>query len=121
MALSTETINKLLASGRNYISVIVGFVGGVGLMSTAQQKGVSDALGQIFDGLSQIFHGATNLWGILVVAFPVIGIWMAQMASSSAKVTNQTAAVVAAVKDPNTPIPPEAKTAIITAANEVTK
>src|SRR3984893_12774267 len=121
MALSSETVGKLLASGRNYVSVIVGFIGGIGLMSAAQQKGVMDAFTEIFNGFGQIFHGATSLWGILVVAFPAIGIWMAQMASSSAKVTNQAAAVQAAVKDPNTPIPPEAKTAIVAAANEVSK
>ena len=121
MALSVETVNKLLASGRNYISTVVGFVGGIGLMSASQQKGVSDAFGEIFNGLSQIVHGATSLWGILVVAFPIIGIWMAQIAKNSATVSSQAPAVLAAAKDPNTPIPPAAKDAIIAAANEVSK
>ncbi|HXP63982.1 MAG TPA: hypothetical protein VN815_00790 [Steroidobacteraceae bacterium] len=121
MALSVETVNRLLASGRNYVSTIVGFVGGIGLMSAAQQKGVSEALTEIFNGLSQIVHGATSLWGILIVAFPAIGLWMGRIASNSAKVTSQTAAVKAAVADPNTPIPPEAKTAIVDAAKEVQK
>jgi hypothetical protein len=121
MALSTETVGRLLASGRNYVSIVVGFVGGIGLMSASQQQGLKDAFNQIFDGLSQVVHGATSLWQILIVAFPVIGVVMAQLASRSAKVTSQAAAVVAAVKDPNTPIPAEAKTSIVTAANEVTK
>lgn len=121
MSFSTETVNKFLASGRNYISTIVGFVGGVGLMSAAQQKGVTDAINEIINGVSQIVHGATSLWGILVVAFPIIGIWMGQIAKNSAKVTNQAPAVLAAVKDPNTAISPETKTAIIAAANEVSK
>jgi hypothetical protein len=121
MPFSVETVNRLLASGRNYISTTVGFVGGIGLMSAAQQKGVSDAFIEIFNGLSQIVHGATSLWGILVVAFPAIGFWMAKMASNSAKVTNQAPAVLAAVKDPATPISPETKTAIIAAATEVVK
>lgn len=121
MALSVETVNKLLASGRNYISTIVGFVGGIGLMSASQQKGVSDAFAEIFNGVSQIVHGATSLWGILVVAFPIIGIWMGQIAKNSAKVTSQAPAVLAAVKDPNTDIPAATKTAIIEAATEVKK
>jgi hypothetical protein len=121
MAISTETIGRLLASGRNYTSTIVGFIGGIGLMSASQQKGFTDALNEIFNGLSQVVHGATSLWQILIVAFPIIGVFMARMASNSATVANQAAAVQAAVKDPNTPIPPEAKTAIVAAATEVVK
>lgn len=119
MTISTETIGKLLAAGRNYISTIVGFVGGIGLMSASQQKGVSDAFGEIFNGLSQIVHGATSLWGILIVAFPIIGIWMGQIAKRSASVPNQAAALRAAVDDPNTPIPPEAVKNITAAAKAV--
>lgn len=121
MALSSETVGRLLASGRNYASVVVGFIGGVGVVSASQQKGLSDALSEIFNGLSMVFHGATSLWQILIVAFPIIGVIMAKMASNSAKMTNQAPAVLAAVKDPATPIPPETKTAIIAAAQEVTK
>ena len=78
MAISSETIGRLLASGRNYASTIVGFIGGIGLMSASQQKGFSDAIGEIFNGLSQVVHGATSLWQILIVAFPIIGILMAK-------------------------------------------
>lgn len=119
MPISTETVGRLLASGRNYVSTVVGFIGGIGLMSAAQQKGVTDAFTEIFNGLSQIVHGATSLWGILVVAFPIIGIWMAQIASKSASVPKQAEAIKAAVADPNTPIPPEAKKAIVDAAKAV--
>ena len=121
MAISSETIGRLLASGRNYASVLAGFVGGIGLMSAAQQKGFSDAINEIFNGLSEVVRGATSLWQILVVAFPIIGILMARFASNSAKVSNQAPAVLAAVIDPNTPITPETKTAIVAAANEVSK
>jgi len=121
VALSAETVGRLLASGRNYASTIVGFIGGVGVISAAQSKGLTDALNEIFNGLSMVFHGATSLWQILVVAFPIIGLAMGKFASNSAKVTNQAPAVLAAVKDPATPIPPETKTAIIAAATEVSK
>lgn len=121
MAFSTETIGRLLASGRNYASTIVGFVGGIGLMSASQQKGFTDAINEIFNGLSQVFHGATSLWQILVVAFPIIGVVMAKMASNSAKVSNQAPAVLAAIKDPNTSIAPEVKATVLEAATEVKK
>lgn len=119
MGISSETIGRLLASGRNYASTIVGFIGGVGLISAAQSKGLTDALNEIINGLSMIFHGATSMWQILVVAFPIIGVLMAKMASNSAKVSNQAAAVQAAVVDPNTPIAPEVKATIITTAKAV--
>lgn len=121
MTFSTETIGRLLASGRNYASTIVGFIGGVGLMSASQQKGFTDALNEIFNGLSQIVHGATSLWQILIVAFPVIGVLMARLASNSAKVSNQAVALKAAIVDPNTSIPAEVKTVVLEAATEVKK
>lgn len=121
MQISTETLGKWLAEGRNYGSTIVGFVGGVGLMSAAQQKGMIDALNEIWNGISLIFHGATSFWQILVVAFPIIGVVFAKMAKSSAKVENQAAAVKAAITDPNTPITPEVKAVVLEAATEVKK
>jgi hypothetical protein len=119
MSISTETIGRLLASGRNYASTIVGFIGGVGLMSASQSKGLTDAFNEMINGLSMIVHGATDAWGILVVAFPIIGVVLAKWASNSAKVANQAAAVQAAVVDPNTPIAPEVKETIITTAKAV--
>jgi hypothetical protein len=119
MTFSSETIGRLLASGRNYASTIVGFIGGVGLISASQSKGLTDALNEIINGLSMVFHGATSMWQILVVAFPIIGMVMAKMASNSAKTTAQAAAVKAAVEDPKTPIPPEAANAIKAAAAQV--
>lgn len=118
MQISTETVGRLLASGRNYASTIVGFIGGIGLMSAAQQKGLTDALNEIWNGVSQIVHGATSAWQILVVAFPIIGAVMAKLASNSATVKNQAAAVQAAVKDPNTAVSVEAKASILDAAAE---
>lgn len=116
MAFSTETIGRLLASGRNYASTIAGFIGGIGLMSASQSKGLTDAFNEIFNGLSMIVHGATSAWAILIVAFPVIGAIMAKFASNSATTVSQAKAVKAAVDDPNTVIVPEAKVAITTAA-----
>lgn len=116
MAFSTETVGKLLASGRNYVSVFVGLVGGVGLMSAAQQKGLMDAVNEIGSGLNQIVHGATSAWQILVVAFPIIAVVMAKMASNSAKMDNQAAAVQSAAKDPNTVVSLQAKASILDAA-----
>ena len=121
MNISTETIGRLLASGRNYASTVVGFIGGVGLVSAAQDKGLMDSVNEIINGLSMVLHGATTMWQILIVAFPIIGVVMAKMASNSAKVVNQAAAVKAAVVDPNTPITPEVKTVIVDAAKEVVK
>lgn len=107
MALSVETVNRLLASGRNYASMAVGLIGGVGLMSAAQQKGVMDALTEMGNGLSLIFHGATNLWQILIVAFPILAVWFARIASKSATTKNQADQAKAAIIDPNTPVSKE--------------
>lgn len=116
MTLSTETIGRLLASGRNYASTIVGFIGGVGIISAAQSKGLTDAFNEIINGLSMIVHGATSMWQILIVAFPIIGIIMAKMASNSAKTDSQAAAVKAAVADANTTVSDAAKVSIVQAA-----
>jgi hypothetical protein len=119
MAFSSETVGKVLASGRHYVSTTVGFIGGIGIMSAAQSKGVTDSVNQIFDGLKMIFEGGSNLWAILVVAFPLIGGVMGKIASNSASVPSQAAAVKAAVQDPNTSVSLEAKAAILDAAAEL--
>lgn len=115
---SVETIGKLYASGRNYISTAVGLIGGIGLMSAANSKGMLDALQQIYDGIALIVSGSTSLWNILLVAFPIIGGIMARYASNSAKVDNQAAALVAAAKDPNTDVSKIATANIAAAAAE---
>ncbi len=118
MQISTETIGKWLAEGRNYGSTIVGFIGGIGLMSAAQQKGMMDALNEIWTGVSQIVHGATSFWQIAVVAFPIISVVFAKMAKKSASVDNQAAALKAAAQDPNTTISKQATADILTATVE---
>lgn len=110
---SVETVGKLYASGRNLVSTAVGLIGGIGLMSAAQSKGMMDALQQIYDGIALIVSGSTSLWNILLVAFPIIGGLMAKYASNSAKTDNQAAAVTAAIKDTNTPISIETKAAVL--------
>lgn len=118
MQISTETIGKWLAEGRNYGSTIVGFIGGIGLMSAAQQKGLTDALTEIWNGLSLIIHGATSFWQILIVAFPIIGVVFAKMAKKSATVDSQAAALKAAAQDPNTTVSKQATADILTATVE---
>lgn len=122
MAFSTETIGRLYASGRNYVNLGIGFASGIGLISAAQNKGLMDALSEMYNGISMIVHGATSAWTILaVVAAPIVGPILARMASNSAKVENQAPAVLAAIKDPNTPIAPEVKATVLEAATEVKK
>lgn len=122
MALSTETIGRLLASARGYSQYAVGFATSLGLLSAANSKGLTDGLSDVFAGISQTIHGFTSIWQISVVVLaPVTSIVLARWSSNTAKVTSQAAAVQAAVIDPNTPIAPEAKTAIVAAAKEVVK
>ena len=116
MNFSVETIGKIWAQGRNYASMIVGFIGGVGIISAAQSKGLTDSLNEIAAGISQIVHGATSIWQILIAAFPFLAVWFAQLASNSAKTTNQAAAVKAAVNDPLTPVSLETKATILDTA-----
>lgn len=122
MTFSTETISRLYASGRNYINSAVGLLTGIGLMSAAQNKGLMDALNEMYNGVTQIVHGATSAWTILAVLLaPIITPILARMASNSAKVDNQAPKVLEAIKDPNTPISPEVKAAVLQAAVEVKK
>lgn len=122
MQISTETIGRLYASGRNYINSGLGLLTGIGLMSAAQNKGLTDSLTEIYNGVSQVVHGATSAWQIIaVVAAPIITPILARWASKSASVTNQAAAVKAAIIDPNTSITSEVKATVLDAATEVKK
>lgn len=117
MAFSTETIGRLYASGRNYINSAVGLLTGIGLMSAAQNKGLMDALNEMYNGVSQIVHGATSAWTILAVLLaPIVTPILSRMASNSAKVDNQAKAVAVAVSDPNNSVSTEAKISIVNAA-----
>ena len=81
-----------------------------------------DALNEMYNGVTQIVHGATSAWTILAVLLaPIITPILARMASNSAKVDNQAPKVLEAIKDPNTPISPEVKAAVLQAAVEVKK
>lgn len=120
MNLSVETIRRLWASARNYASLLIGFASGVGVVSASQQKGLTDALGEIYQGVSLIVHGSTSAWAIItVVAAPIVGPLLARLASKSATTESQAKAIAAAVDDPKTPISPAAKDAIQTAAQKV--
>jgi len=115
MAFSTEAVGQILASGRHYVSTTVGFIGGIGIMSAAQSKGLTDAFQEIFDGISMIVHGSTSAWAILVVAFPIIGGLMGKIASNSASLPSQANALKVAAADRNTAVPAEAQKAMIEA------
>lgn len=118
MKISTETVGKWLAEGRNYGSIAVGFIGGIGIVSVPQQKGLSEAISQMYDGAMLIVTGASSFSQIVMVAFPIIGVALAKWAKNSAKVDNQAAAVQAAAKDPNTDISMNAKASMLDAVAE---
>ncbi len=120
MNISTETIGRLLASGRGYAQFGVGALTSIGLLSAANSKGLDDGFSDIFAGINQVIHGFTSVWQILaVVIAPVASVVLARWSSKSATVASQAAAVQAAVVDPNTPIPPEVKDTIITTAKAI--
>lgn len=119
MNISTETIGKWLAEGRNYGSMILGFATGIGLMTAAQQQGLTDALHQMYQGVTLIISGATSFYQILIVAFPIVGVMLAKMAKKSASVESQSAALAAAAKDPNTDISKTATANLLVATAEV--
>lgn len=122
MNISTETVGRLLASARGYSQYAVGFATSLGLLSAANSKGLTDGLADIFAGVNQTIHGFTSVWQIgVVVLAPVASVVLAKWSSNSAKVSNQAVAVQAAVVDPNTPIAPETKAVILSAAKEAVK
>jgi hypothetical protein len=117
MQISSETVGRLLASGRNYAGQIIAFASGIGVMSAAQQKDLMDALGEIVNGVSMVFHGASSAWTIIaVLAAPIVGPLLARWASKSATTDSQALAVKTAVQDPNTTVSKEAKINLVTAA-----
>jgi hypothetical protein len=117
---SVETIGKMYASGRNYLNSFLGLVTGIGLMSAAQSQGLSDSIQQMYNGVTQVISGSTSAWQIIaVIAAPILTPIIARFASNSAKTDSQAAAVVAAVKDANTPVSLEAKVSIANAAAEL--
>jgi len=122
MNISTETVGRLLASGRGYAQYAAGVATTLGLLSAANSKAITDSIGEIVTGLNQVMHGATSLWQVGVIVFgPAVSIVLAKWSSSTAKTENQAIAVQKAVVDPNTPITPATKASIVVAANEVSK
>lgn len=120
MAISSETVGRLLASGRNYAGQIIAFAGGIGVMSAAQQKSLSEGLGQVVDGIMMVIHGGATIWTVLaVVAAPIVGPILARWASNTAKTSSQAAAVQTAIKDPNTTVSLETKAATLDAAASI--
>lgn len=120
MAISSETIGRLLASGRGYAQFGVGALTSIGLLSAANSKGLTDGLSDVFAGIGQTIHGFTSIWQILtVVLAPIVSVALARWSSNSARLTSQVAAVQAAVVDPSTPIPAAVKQTIQATAKAV--
>lgn len=119
MQVSSETVGRLLASGRNYAGQIIAFAGGIGVMSAAQQKSLSEGLGQVVDGIMMVIHGGATMWTVLaVVAAPILGPIIARWASNTAKTSNQATAVKTAVEEAKTNgnmLPLEVKATIVDA------
>lgn len=117
MNFSPETIGRLLASFRGYAQYFIGFTTSLGLLSAAQSKTLTDSLGEVYNGITQIVHGFTSIWQVgVVVLTPILSVVLAKWSSNSAKTTNQAAAVQAAVNDPGTTISKEAKISIVNSA-----
>lgn len=120
MKFSLETVARVYAAGRNYIALGLGFATSAGIISASQNKTLTDSLGDIYQGVSLIVHGATSISVVAItVGGPIAAVVVAWYAQRSAKVENQAKAVQAAVVDPNTPISPEVKTTILTTAKAV--
>ncbi len=121
MTFSSETIGRLLASGRGYAQAGVGLLFGVGITNAAQNKGFVDSITEMYNGLSMVVHGATSFWQIGIAVFgPIASVILAKWSSNSAKTANQAVAVQKAVKesngDPATQLPTSVKATIIDAA-----
>lgn len=121
MTLSSETIGRLLASGRGYTQYVLGVATTLGLISASNSKGLTDSLNEIFNGVAMIYHGATSFWQIAAVILTPIGsVILAKWSSNSAKTANQAVAVQTAVKEANgatnTQLSKEVKATIIDAA-----
>jgi hypothetical protein len=113
MALSVETVNRLLASTRGYTQYVVGIATGVGLLKAANGTAITDAMGEMLDGLSHVFHGGQALW---IAILPIMSFALSQWSSWTAKTSNQAAQVAAAVKDPNTVLTQDTKASLLDGA-----
>lgn len=97
MKISSETVGRLLASGRGYAQFALGIGATLGVISSSQQKTLVESGTEVVNGIMQVAHGLTSIWQILVVVgAPVISVIVARWSSNSAKTVNQAAAVTAA-------------------------
>lgn len=94
MKLSFETLARIYAAGRNYANLVIGFCASLGLISVAQQKTLTESLAEVYAGVSQIAHGLSSIWQILVVVGgPFVGAVLAWYAQRSATTPKQSEAV----------------------------
>lgn len=118
--ISLETVGRLYASGRNYANLGLGFAAGVGIISAAQNKDFTDALGEVYQGVTLVVHGGTAIWTMIAaIAAPVVGGIIARFASNSAKTENRQANIIAIARDTNDSGNDAAKAALIDAAREI--
>lgn len=121
MNISSETIGRLLASGRGYAQYFTGMATMLGIFSAAQSKTITDSVNEIITGISQVVHGFTSIWQVgVVVLTPIVSVILAKWSSNTAKTSNQATAVQVAVKEANgnpaTQLPVDVKAKIIDAA-----
>jgi len=119
MPFSTETIggcSPRAAAMRNMPSALPP----ASALSAPRNQDLTDSLSEVINGISQVIHASTSIWQIgVVVLAPVVSVVLARWSSNTAKVSSQAAAVKAAVADPNTPIAPDVKETIVSAAKAV--
>lgn len=119
MNFSLETIAKIYAQGRNYINYGLGVATTLGLVSASQDKGLTDSINEMVNGVSQFVHGATSFWQIAtVLAAPLVTIFLAKKASNSASTQAQKESLVARAKEPNG-AGTEAKAAVLDAVTKL--
>lgn len=122
MNLTSESIGKLYAAGRNYANYGMGFLTALGLSTAAENKDLMAAFDQIYNGVVQVVTGATNAWQILVAVFgPIITVVLAKFASNSASSQARIKAVEQIAKDTTQKgeIKQSAAVTLLNAASEV--
>lgn len=122
MNISLETIGRIYAGARNQANSVIGFAAGIGVISAAQQKGFTDSITEIYNGIAMVVHGATSFYQIgLIVVGPIVGFVLTWYAQRSAKTENKQASIIATAADPSDSGSAVAKAQLVTAAAVVAK
>lgn len=122
MKLSLETIARLYAAGRNYANLVIGFGVSLGLVSAAQSKTLTESLTEIWTGISQVVHGLTSIWQVLVIiGGPAVTAVLAWYAQRSAKTDNKAISITKEVPGTIVITSPEIAKATPNSPNVVSK